>query len=304
MLVIRELRENTFEASSLALGVFDGVHTGHRSVILEAVKKAKKLGITSAIVTFSRHPKYLITGAMPGVITTLDEKLKLFSELGVDAVVVIDFDQHLAGMTAEEYLKYILQGCLNVKSLSVGYNHQFGCDRKGTGDFLRQYCENNNISLSIISPVKINDHVVSSSVIRGFISSGDVKSAQEFLGRPFKVKGKVVEGQRLGRHLGFPTANLMVDEDLILPLRGVYSGNVRVGSDIYNAVINVGRRPTIGDLTKDLVEAHLLGFDRDIYGQEIEVYFLDRIRDEKKFDSLDELKIQIEQDCQFAKIHG
>ncbi len=304
MQVITELRKNIFSASSLALGVFDGVHIGHRKVIAEAVKKAEELNIKSAIVTFSCHPRYIITGAMPEMITPLDEKLELFNELGVDATVILKFNEEFAKMTADEYIKNILEGCFNVKSLSVGYNHQLGSDKKGTSDFLRQYCSEENIHLNIIPPVKINNHVVSSSVIRGFITSGDVASAQEFLGRPFKVTGTVVKGQRLGRQLGFPTANLLVNEDLILPLRGVYSGTVKVKDVLYKSVINVGRRPTIGDLEKDLVEAHLLDFDRDIYGETIEVYFLERIRDEKKFDSLNELKKQIERDCQLAKIHG
>ena len=302
MRVIKKLDKNLFEASSLALGVFDGVHIGHRSVITDAIQKAKELSITSAIVTFSCHPKSVITGIMPGMITPLEDKLELFSELGVDATVIIDFNEEFAKMTAEEYLKNILTGCLNVKSLSVGYNHQFGSDRKGTGDFLKQYCAEHNIQLDIIPPVKIDNHTVSSSVIRGFIASGDVLSANEFLGRPFKIKGKVVEGQHLGRKLGFPTANLQVNEDLILPLRGVYSGTVTIEEKVYKAVINVGRRPTIGDLQTDLVEAHILNFDRDIYGQVIEVAFLERIRDEKKFDSLDDLKKQINQDCEIVNM--
>lgn len=304
MLVIKELRKNLFKGSSLALGVFDGVHAGHRSVIEKAVKNGRVLGITSSIVTFSRHPRSLITGTMPEMITSLEERLELFGELGVDAAVVLDFNEELAKMTAAQYLKNILTDCLNVKSLSVGYNHQFGSDRKGTGDFLRQYCAETGLRLNIIPPVKINNHVVSSSVIRGFINSGDVASAREFLGRPFKLKGRVIEGRRLGRKIGFPTANLLVDGELILPLRGVYSGSVKIAGTVYKSVINVGRRPTVDDLEKDLPEAHILDFDREIYGEVIEVYFFERIRDEKKFDSLDELKKQIELDCQFAKIHG
>lgn len=300
MQVVRELRKNLFESSSLALGVFDGVHIGHQKVIKQAVDHAGQLGVTSAIVTFSRHPRYITTGIMPGVITPLEERLKLFEALGVDAVVVIDFNEELAKMTAEDYLEKILLGCMNAKSLSVGYNHKFGSDGKGTGDFLKQSCEENNIKINIMSPVKIDNHVVSSSVIRGFIVAGDVASAHQFLGRPFKVKGEVVEGQHLGRQLGFPTANLLVDDELIFPLRGVYKGTVSVDGKIYRSVINVGRRPTIGDLQKDLIEAHILDFDKDIYGEIIEVAFLERIRDEKKFESLDELKKQITKDCRQA----
>lgn len=301
MQVIRELQKNIFHASSLALGVFDGVHAGHQSVIQDAIQKARERGLTSAIVTFFKHPRYLITGSMPGVITPLEEKLEIFRELGVDATVVLDFNEQLARMTAKQYLENILIDCLNVKSLSVGYNHHFGCDKKGTGDFLRQYCVEHNIEADIISPVKIENHTVSSSVIRGFISSGDVASATDFLGRPFKIKGKVIEGQHLGRKLGFPTANLLVDDELILPLSGVYFGKVNIQGQLYKSIINIGKKPTVGMLDKDLIEAHILDFDRDIYGEAIEVFFLERIRDEKKFNSLEELKNQIEADCKSIK---
>lgn len=304
MRVVRELKKSLFDASSLALGVFDGVHTGHRKVIEGAVNKAHELGIPSAVVTFSVHPKSIIMYTNPEMITTLEEKIELFGEMGVDATVVLDFSPELAKMTAKEYLTNILGECLGAKSLSVGYNHQFGSDRKGTGDFLRQYCCENNIFLNIVPPVKIDNHVVSSSVIRGFILDGDVLSASQFLGRPFNIKGKVVEGERIGRKIGFPTANLQPDDEIILPLRGVYSGLAEVEGIKYKAVINVGRKPTVGELEKDLVEAHILSFNEDIYGKIISVYFLDRIRDEKKFNSLDELKIQIQTDCSLTEKYG
>ncbi len=297
MQVYKELKKGLLSNTSLALGVFDGVHAGHRRVILDAVQKARTKGLTSVVVTFSVHPRQVITGSAPGVITPLEDKLQFFRELGVDAIVVIDFNQELAKMSAQEYVKNILQGCFGAKSITVGYNHKLGSDKKGTSDFLNQYGEKNNIQINVIPPVKINEHIVSSSVIRGFIESGDVVSAREFLGRPFKIKGKVIEGRRLGRQIGFPTANLFLDEDLVLPLRGVYSGAVKLKDEEFSSVINVGRRPTVGNFENDLVEAHILNFDRDIYGEYIEVFFLDRIRDEKKFDSLDELKARIEQDC-------
>jgi riboflavin kinase/FMN adenylyltransferase len=298
--VYRELKKGLMENTSLALGVFDGVHAGHQKVITDAVKNAHVMGLTPAVVTFSAHPRGIISAVSPDIITPLEDKLRFFHELGVEAAVIIDFTEELAKMTAEEYLKNILQECLGVKSISVGYNHKLGSDRRGTSDFLKEYGEENNIHISIIPPVKINDHTVSSSVIRGFIISGDVSSAREFLGRPFKVRGEVIKGQQLGKKIGFPTANLLTEEDQILPLRGVYSGIVRVKSEEYNAVINVGRKPTIGNFEKDIVEAHILNFDRHIYGEFIEVFFLERIRDEKKFDSLEELKKQIELDCSLA----
>jgi len=346
LLVFRELKENLLESSCLALGVFDGVHLGHEKVILNAVKKAQKLGTTSAVVTFSKHPRSIILKSQPrknelkpsnaaasassflastpashSMISSLEERLELFESLGVQAAVVLDFNENLAKMTAKEYLENILIGCLNAKSITIGYNHKFGqqsckpkqpdsCikypdkhedNKSGNGKFLEEYSKKYGYEVSVISPVKIDNHVVSSSVIRKFILKGDIETAAKFLGRLFKIKGTVIHGQHLGRALGFPTANLSLPDELIIPLNGVYSGLVKIDSKVYHAVINVGKRPTIGDLKKDLVEAHILDFNEDIYDKIIEISFLKRIRDEKKFDSLEELKVQIKKDCDFIK---
>lgn len=302
MLVFRELKENLLESSCLALGVFDGVHLGHRKVILNAVNKAQKSGATAGVVTFSKHPRFFITKSQPSMIISLEERLKLFEELGVEAAVVLDFDEKLAGMTAKDYLEKVLIGCFNAKSITIGYNHRFGCDKQGNSAFLREYSKKYGYEVSVISPVKIDNHVVSSSAVRKFVLKGDADSAAKFLGRSFKVAGAVIHGQHLGRSLGFPTANLSLPDEIIVPLEGVYSGLVKIDSKVYHAVINVGKRPTIGDLKKDLVEAHILDFDEDIYGRIIEVSFFKRIRDEKKFDSLDELKAQIQKDCEFVRV--
>ncbi len=300
MQVYKELKKGLLKDTSLALGVFDGVHAAHQKVIQEAVEKARRMNLISAVVTFSEHPRQLIYGITPNVITLLEDKLQFFRELEVDAAVVINFTEELAKMTAEQYLKNVLQECLGAKSITVGYNHKFGSDKRGTSDFLQEYGDRHNILINIVPPVKINEHTVSSTVIRGFIEAGDVASTREFLGKPFKVRGLVVEGKRLGRTIGFPTANLELAPSQILPLRGVYSGAVKLDGREYSSIINVGRRPTVGEFEKDLVEAHILNFDRDIYGETIEVIFLERIRDEKKFGSLEDLKRQIELDCEAA----
>lgn len=297
MQVHTELKKGLLNNSSLALGVFDGIHIGHQKVIRNAVQNALEMGLTSGVVTFSRHPRHIIAKSAPESITSLEDKIQFFKELGVENTVVINFNEPLAKMSAFEYMENILQGCLGVKSISVGYNHKFGHDKKSANDFLKEYCTKNDIKLSVISPVKINAHTVSSSVIRGFITSGDVSSAREFLGRPFKVKGQVIKGEQLGRKMGFPTANLLINEDMILPLSGVYSGTTRVKDKNYASIINIGKKPTIAQFDKDLVETHIFNFDEDIYGEFIEVFFLERIRDEKKFNSIDELKNQIQQDC-------
>jgi len=322
LLVLRELKNNMLESSSLALGFFDGVHLGHQKVILNAVNKAKALGISSAAVTFSKHPRAVISKSKMQMISSLDDRLEMLEKLGLDAAVVIDFNESIAKMTAKDYLENILINCLNAKNITIGYNHKFGSQsskakpngeyinlsdnhdicQHGNGKFLEDHSLNYDYKVDIISPVKVNNHIVSSSAIRKQISNGDVENAGKFLGRPFSVKGVVVEGKHIGKTIGFPTANLDISDILIIPAGGVYSGLAQIKEEIYKSVINVGKRPTLGDLKKDIIEAHLLDFNEDIYGSQIKISFLNRIRNEQKFGSLDELKNQIGTDCEKVRL--
>jgi len=280
--------------------MFDGVHLGHQKVILSAVKNAERYDSISTIVTFSQHPGYIKSKTHPRLITTFEEKLELFKKLGVQAVVILDFTDELSRISAEDYLKNFLIMGLNAKSISVGYNHHFGANKKGDCNLLRSYSAEFNYEVKVISPVTIDGHVVSSSAIRKHIHSGDVDIATKMLGRPYSIKNIVVEGKHRGRLLGFPTANLNLPPDKSCPKAGVYSGIVDIDEKKYFSVVNVGKRPTYGDLVENLIEAHILDFDGDIYNKEIEVSFLSRIRDEKKFASEDELKEQIKLDCKTA----
>lgn len=304
MRVFYNLKENLPKSSCLALGFFDGVHPGHQKVILDALKKAEKYNTTSTVVTFSEHPRSVLSKSRPEMISSLEERLNLFESLNVQSVVVLDFDENFAKMTAKEYLENILIKNLNPKSITIGYNHKFGGDKAGNDKFLKEYGRKYGFEISIVSPVKKDNHVISSSVIRKFILNGDVVSAENFLGRAFKIKGKVVHGKHLGRELGFPTANLDLPDELIIPKTGVYEGLAKIDSKVYDSVINVGKRPTVDNLEKDLVEVHILDFNRDIYGKILEVSFSKRIRREKKFNSREELKIQIKKDCEVIREYG
>ena len=301
MLVFRELKENLLESSSLALGFFDGVHIGHQKVINNAVKEAKKLNSTSIVVTFSHHPKKILSKTSPGMISSLNERLSLFENLGIEAVLLLNFDENLAKMPAKQYMEEVLLKSLNPQNITIGYNHKFGGDQIGNSHFLREYGEKFGFGVDVVSPVKIDNHVVSSSVIRKFILKGDVDSAGIFLGRNYAITGEVVHGQHLGRKLGFPTANLSMHGDLIVPANAVYKGLAEIDSKVYDAVINVGKRPTVDNLENDLVEVHILEFNKDIYGKNIQVSFLEKLREEKKFESLNELKAQIKRDCDFVR---
>jgi len=297
VLVFREIKTNLLESSCLALGMFDGVHLGHQKVILSAVKSAQELNSTSTIVTFSRHPRHIKSRIQPRLITTLEEKMAIFEQIGVQAVVMLDFTEELSCITAEDYLENYLINGLNAKSISVGYNHHFGANKKGDGKFLKLYSSRYNYKLEIIPPVTIGGHVVSSSTIRKLIHSGEVDFAAKMLGRLYTIKNTVVKGMQRGKLLGFPTANLNQPAEKACPKAGVYSGIVIIDNKKYSSVINVGKRPTYADLAENLIEAHILNFNGDLYGKEIEIGFLKRIRDEVRFNSESELKGQIKEDC-------
>lgn len=291
------------------MGVFDGVHEGHKKVLLDAVKQAEILKSKSVAVTFSVHPRFVLHKTKTEMIMSLEQRLEIFKSLGLDAAVILAFDSRLAELSARDYLENILIYSLNPKSITTGYNHRFGADREGGGRFLEEQSRKYGFSTTVVSPVKIDGHMVSSSAVRKLILKGAMPLAKKFLGRDFTIRGIVVHGQHLGRTMGFPTANLEISEEIIIPLSGVYSGFAKVGNEKFKAVINAGKRPTIGKLKKDLIEAHILDFDKDIYGETIEVSFLDRIRDEIKFSSIDELKAQITKDCEYCKkflqdLHG
>jgi len=300
LLILEEIKPNLLPSTSLALGFFDGVHLGHQRVIIDAVKRSKSIDAIATVVTFKNHPLKVLKGESPALITSLDKKLELFEELGVQAAVLVDFSSELARMTAEDYLKSIIIDSLHPRTITIGYNHNFGADKKGNDVLLKSLQDKYNYELSVIAPITIGNKVVSSSYVRELILSGDTRTAAKLLGKPFSIQNTVVHGEKRGRILGFPTANLVIPDDIIAPKTGVYSGMVNYENEIYKAVINVGKRPTFGDLTQDLIEVHIAEFNKDIYGKTIEVSFIEKIRDERKFDSLDELKNQIQNDLNFV----
>jgi riboflavin kinase/FMN adenylyltransferase len=297
MLILKEIKPNLIKSSCLALGFFDGVHLGHQRVILDAIKKAKNIDALSTVITFSRHPREVLGGKKQKFITTLEQKLQLLESLGVQATVIIEFDENLGNLSGEDYLKNILIKNFNPKTISVGYNHYFGNNKSGNIEFLKENQQKYGYELSVIKPIKVENHIVSSSLIRKLINTGEIKDASNMLGRHFLIENTVIHGEKRGRILGFPTANLIMPKDIIPPANGVYSGLVDIDSKFHYAIINVGKRPTFADLQDSLIEVHILNFDGDLYGQNLKVSFIDKIRDEKKFSSPEELKKQIKYDC-------
>jgi len=269
----------------VAIGTFDGVHLGHREVIRGA----------DTVLTFDPHPLAVIhPEATPKLISPLSVKRDLIASLGVGEMVVIPFDQGFSEQTAEEFVGDVLIDRLGATRVSVGENFRFGKGAQGTADFLRSYDE---FETRVVPLVEVAGETVSSSHIRGLIAAGDVKLAAEFLGEPFLFEGEVVTGDRRGRTLGMPTANLVPDDAFVCPGHGVYAAT----AGGHPAAVNVGVRPTFDTGRGLLVEAHLIGFDGDLYGQQLRIAFLERMRGEKRFDSVDELVEQMQRDVVEAR---
>jgi riboflavin kinase/FMN adenylyltransferase len=279
-----------------ALGMFDGVHLGHQFVLNYLNKVAEKEGGETAVMTFNPHPRFVLQPDTDfKLLTTLEEKIHLLEKFSVQHLFIQEFSPEFSRLTAWEFVRKVLVEKLNIHSLIVGYDHQFGRNRDGNFEQLQILSEKYGFKLYRLPSVNEHDTVISSTKIRNKIRDGEIHTANQWLGYKFILTGKVVEGNKLGRELGFPTANIEIDKQKICPKDGVYFVKVRIGSDYFNGMMNIGTRPTVNGLTKRL-EVHLLDFERNIYGEEIEVHFYKRERNEQKFSSLDELKQQLLQD--------
>jgi len=269
----------------VAIGTFDGVHLGHREVIRGA----------DTVLTFDPHPLSVIRPeATPRLISTFPVKRDLIAGLGVEELVVIPFDEGFASQTAEEFVSDVLIERLGAEQVSVGENFRFGRGAKGTPEFL---AEHGDFETRVATLVETTGETISSSHIRGLIAAGEVGPAAEFLGGPFLFEGEVVAGDRRGRELGMPTANIVPDEHYVVPGHGVYAA----WAHGHPAAVNVGVRPMFDTGRGLLVEAYLIGFDGDIYGETLRIAFLERLRGEKRFDSVDELVEQMNRDVEEAK---
>jgi riboflavin kinase/FMN adenylyltransferase len=270
---------------NVAIGTFDGVHLGHREVIRGA----------DTVLTFDPHPLSVIhPEATPKLISTFPVKRDLIASLGVGEMVMIPFDRGFSEQSAEDFVEDVLIARLGAERVSVGENFRFGKGAKGTAEFLDSHDE---FETRVVPLVEVEGETVSSSHIRGLIAAGDVAAAARFLGEPFLFEGEVVTGDRRGRELGVPTANLVPDDAYVAPGHGVYAAV----ADGQPAAVNVGVRPTFESGRGLLVEAHLVGFDGDLYGQQLRLAFLERMRGEKRFDSVDALVEQMQEDIAEAQ---
>ena len=277
---------------AVAIGFFDGVHLAHRELIAEAVAEAKKLGVTSGVVTFDTSSG--IKSGTPRIYSG-EDRLALFEALGVDFAVVCDFAQ-IAGMSGEEFVRDTLVGDIGAASVVAGYNFRFGKGASSDADALCEYMAKSGGRAIIKEPYLFRDAPLSSSVIRTYLAEGDVESANAALGTPFFITGGVCHGRGVGKKLGFPTVNLPHPPERVKLKLGVYRCAALVDGEIYNAVTNVGTCPTF-DLNDLHIEAHLIDFSGDLYGKDVRIYFLGYLREERKFDSAEALAEQIDTDA-------
>ena len=300
MSIVRGLEELSMPGSGavVAVGTFDGVHLGHRALIDGTITAARDRALVPAVVTWDRHPAETVRpDDVPPLITSLDRKLELLEETGIDLVVVLTFDHDFSLWPPERFVEDVLVGGLSAQLVRVGHDWRFGHKAAGDADVLAKLGAQHGFEVDAVGLESADDEPVSSTRTRRAVATGEVELATRLLGRPFDVDGLVVRGDGRGATLGYPTANLDIDPSLVRPAQGVYAGRVRVKGKYYRAAVNVGKNPTFGGEVVR-VEAYILDFEQDIYGETIRLEFWHRLRDELKFDSIDALIEQIDSDVQ------
>ncbi|MBW2636707.1 MAG: bifunctional riboflavin kinase/FAD synthetase [Deltaproteobacteria bacterium] len=302
MKIIRKVNYITqeYRDSNVTIGNFDGIHLGHQELLKKTVKESREANRKSIVITFDPHPKKVIHPERRPffLLNTLDEKLRLIESFNIDIVILISFTTQFSKTTAEEFVRNILWNKLHLNKLFIGYDYAFGKNKGGNAACLRTFGEKLGFQVEEIGAVMIDDTIVSSTNARLSILEGDVRRASRMLARPYNMSGNVVKGFRRGTEIGFPTAN--IESEKVIPAEGVYAIIAEVEGNRYQGVINIGYNPTFGNEEISL-EVHLLDFQGDIYEKTIDIQFIDRLRDEIKFDSPDKLVVQIKKDIDRAK---
>ncbi|RMF94187.1 MAG: bifunctional riboflavin kinase/FAD synthetase [Candidatus Schekmanbacteria bacterium] len=293
-------RRLDIKKSVVTIGNFDGIHLGHQEIFNELLETSRSLDGKSVVISFHPHPlKILSPEKCPPLINTIREKIELISRMGIDYLVCIRFSKEFSEIEPEKFIKEILIDRIGMKKLLVGYDFGFGRGRSGSIDFIKENSKKLGYEVKIIEPLKLGDVIVSSTLIRNLVLEGKVERAKTYLGRPFSIRGRVVEGAKRGRKLNFPTANISTFNKIIPP-NGVYIAETLIDGVKYPSLVNVGTRPTFQG-RGTLVESYLLDFNRDIYGKFIRVFFLHYIREEMKFKNEGELKARMHEDLKEAK---
>ncbi|HOY49980.1 MAG TPA: bifunctional riboflavin kinase/FAD synthetase [Flavobacteriales bacterium] len=280
-------------------GTFDGVHLGHQTILNRLQELARKYNGQSVVITFHPHPRQVLRPDDHSLqlLTTLPEKIARLEVSGIDHLLVIPFNKEFAELSSQDFIRQVIVEAVNTRKLVIGYDHHFGKNREGSFEHLRQFGPQYGFEVEEIPAQDIDQVAVSSTKIREALSRGDIHTANRYLGYAYPFNGKVVRGKQLGRTIGFPTANLELEGlGKLIPANGVYAVMVNSGSGIFNGMMNIGFRPTVSDEKVRSIEVHLLDFEGDLYEQNMKVKLIARIRDEKRFASVDELRDQLKLD--------
>ena len=289
------------EYSAAALGNFDGVHRGHQKLISRCVEIASEKKLVSAVFTFLNHPANEIAGkSIVRNLMTSREKADAIEKLGVDVLVSIPFEDRVRMSTPEIFAKEILTGDLHAKHAVCGYNYSFGYKGAGKPEDLIRFGKEFGFEVTVMDQIDVDNEAVSSTLVRQRLAEGNMESVEKLCGRRYSISGKVMQGEKLGRKMGFPTVNLSLNTDMALPPNGVYITNIFVNNIVYHSVTNIGNKPSVGHFAKN-AETHIFGFNEDTYGQQIKVEFIKMLRPEVKFRSIKELSAQIDKDCIAAR---
>ncbi|SHI00019.1 bifunctional riboflavin kinase/FAD synthetase [Sporanaerobacter acetigenes] len=303
MKIIKYEKNNTINAkTAVALGNFDGLHIGHQKLIETMIKESRIKKLKSSVLLFNNHTKTVLNNVKaPEILTTNEQKTELLESLGLELIYSMDFNAEIMKLSPEEFVKKILIDRLNAKLVVVGFDYKFGYKATGDSEVLKQLGKNYGFEVIIIGPVYSGDNIVSSTLIRDLLKKGKVKEASELLGRPFTMNGKVISGEKRGKSMGFPTANLSIEYNYLIPKFGVYKTKTVVNNKEYLSLTNVGTNPTF-DEAKIHIETHILDFNENIYGEKISIKYLDFIREEIKFNTKGELMVQVKNDIKAVKM--
>lgn len=289
--------------SVVTTGTFDGVHRGHQAILAYLVERAARVGGRATVVSFDPHPREVLGGGGVPLLTTLEERAALLEAAGIERLVVLPFTRDLSLMEPEAYVEDVLLGRVGMREIVIGYDHRFGRNRRGDRTLLEALGVRYGFTVDVIPEQVVSGLTVSSTQVRRvLLEEGDVARAAELLGRPYVLGGTVVRGQRRGRTIGYPTANVQPDHPRkLVPREGVYAVRAEVDSDSWPAMANVGRRPTFEADGRPTIEAHLLGFEGDLYGRALRLHFVARLRDERRFDGPEALAAQLAEDRRAAE---
>lgn len=302
MIIFNSLEEiQNMEPVAVALGNFDGLHRGHIALIETAVEQAKTKGIRSAVFTFANHPRNVMAGhTVVKSVNSEAEKIEQLEKAGIDYMFDLPFEDRIKNQSPEEFVKFLLLEKFNASTAICGFNFTYGFKAAGTAETLQAAGEAHGFDVIVIPSIVVDGEVVSSTLIRQCIADGDIEKASKLLGRRYTFRGEIVHGEQLGRLIGFPTCNIVVDDVMETPPNGVYITRSYINGNAYPSVTNVGNKPTVGSFAKNM-ETHIINFDQDVYGERIEVEFLKQVRPEMKFAGIDELKAQLAKDTQKAR---